>query len=47
MTAFGREYVTKTMELAEKHGFKVLYGDTDSQFLLMNGKTKEDATEFP
>ena len=46
VTAFGREYVTKTMELAEKHGFKVLYGDTDSQFLLMNGKSKEDAYAF-
>ncbi len=46
VTAFGREYIVKTMETAEKHGFKVLYGDTDSIFLLSNGKTKDDAATF-
>ncbi len=46
VTAFGREYIVKTMETAEKHGFKVLYGDTDSIFLLSNGKSKDDAASF-
>jgi DNA polymerase I len=46
VTAFGREYISKTMELAEKHGFKVLYGDTDSIFLLMGGRGREDAKKF-
>ncbi len=46
VTAFGREYIAKTMESAEKHGFRVLYGDTDSIFLLRNGKDKEDAKAF-
>ena len=46
VTAFGRAYITKTIEEAEKHGFKVLYGDTDSLFLLMGNKTKEDAYRF-
>lgn len=29
ITAWGREYLKKTMEKAEKDGFKVLYADTD------------------
>ncbi len=33
VTAWGQEYIQKTMESAEKKGFKVLYGDTDSIFL--------------
>ncbi len=35
-----------TMDEAEKLGFKVCYGDTDSLFILLSGKTKEDATRF-
>ena len=46
VTAFGREYIAKTMELAENSGFKVLYGDTDSIFLLMKEKSKDDALSF-
>ncbi len=46
VTAFGREYIKKTMESAEKHGFKVLYADTDSIFLQIGNKTKEDALAF-
>ena len=30
VTAFGRDYIVKTMESAEKHGFKVIYGDSVS-----------------
>ena len=46
VTAFGRDYIKKTMDAAERHGFKVLYSDTDSTFLQMNGKTKEEALAF-
>lgn len=46
VTAFGRSYITKTMEEAERQGFKVLYGDTDSIFLLLGNKKKEDAEAF-
>jgi len=46
VTAWAREYIHDTITHAEKEGFKVLYGDTDSTFLLMNKKTKEDVEEF-
>lgn len=46
VTALARTYIKKTMDEAEKEGFKVLYGDTDSIFMLMQNKTKEDALKF-
>ncbi len=46
VTAFGREVIMNTMNDAEQEGFKVVYGDTDSVFLLMQSKTKEDAMAF-
>ncbi|HUB92388.1 MAG TPA: DNA-directed DNA polymerase [Candidatus Saccharimonadales bacterium] len=46
VTALGRSYITKTMETAEKDGFKVLYADTDSIFLLMEKRKKDDALSF-
>ncbi len=46
VTAFGRSYIAKTMDEAEKSGFKVLYGDTDSIFLLMEGRGKDDVLAF-
>jgi DNA polymerase I len=46
VTAFGRSYITMTIEEAEKTGFKVLYGDTDSIFLQTQGKSKEEAMKF-
>ncbi len=33
VTAWGRHYITKIMEAAEKFGFTVVYGDTDSVML--------------
>ncbi|MBI5635545.1 DNA polymerase [Candidatus Micrarchaeota archaeon] len=33
ITAWARKYIQDTMEQAEKSGFKVLYGDTDSLFI--------------
>lgn len=46
VTAFGRAYLTKTMKDAESAGFKVLYGDTDSLFLQMGSRSKEETLEM-
>ena len=46
VTAWGRFFIQETIEKAEKTGFEVLYGDTDSIFLLMGKKGKEDALSF-
>jgi DNA polymerase I len=46
ITAFGREYVQWVGRKAEEHGFPVLYSDTDSIFILLNNKTKNDAINF-
>ncbi len=46
VTALGRDYIKNVIEEAEKAGFGALYGDTDSVFLLMNNKTKDDVKEF-
>lgn len=45
-TAWGRKHIQDTIAEAEKSGFKVLYGDTDSTFLLMEKKSKEDILKF-
>ncbi len=42
VTAWGRQFITQTGESAEKAGFRLLYQDTDSCFLLMDNKKKED-----
>ncbi len=46
VTAFGRETISNTIKEAESAGFKVIYADTDSVFLLMQSKSKEDAHNF-
>jgi DNA polymerase I len=46
VTAFGREHILNAAREAEKFGFTVLYIDTDSLFLLLGKKTKEDALKF-
>jgi len=46
VTAWGRHFIQETIEKAEKCGFEVLYGDTDSIFLLMGKKGKEEALAF-
>ncbi len=46
VTALGRSYIKKTIDDAEKSGFKVLYSDTDSIFVLRENKTKEEALEM-
>ncbi len=45
-TAWGRFYIQDVIKKAENDGFKVLYSDTDSVFLTLDGKTKEDARKF-
>ncbi len=45
-TSFGRYYIKKIIKEAEANGFKVIYGDTDSVFLLLGNKTVEDALRF-
>lgn len=46
VTAYGRHYIQETMRKAEAAGFKVLYGDTDSLILQLNGKSKAEASQF-
>ncbi len=47
VTAWSRRYVQEVLEKAEKQGFKALYGDTDSAFLIMPKEKKEkDVEEF-
>lgn len=45
-TAYGRFYVNKVIEGAKEQGFNVLYADTDSCFMSLEGKTKQDAEKF-
>ena len=42
-TAWARYYIHKAIETAQQEGFTVLYSDTDSCFVLLDKKTKEDA----
>ncbi|MCH8004572.1 MAG: ribonuclease H-like domain-containing protein [Nanoarchaeota archaeon] len=45
-TAFGRYYIKDVNKKAEKFGFRVIYGDTDSLFITLGDKSKEDAETF-
>ncbi len=46
VTAWGRFYIHKVIDKAQKEGFFVLYSDTDSVFLTLDGKSKNDASSF-
>lgn len=46
VTAWGRMHIQETIEKAEAKGFEVLYADTDSLFLLLGKKGKEEALAF-
>jgi len=46
ITAWGRYYIQNLIKNAEKQGFKVIYSDTDSVFLLLGKKTKTDVNKF-
>tara|TARA_Y100000310_G_scaffold334089_1_gene412991 strand:+ start:5049 stop:7523 length:2475 start_codon:yes stop_codon:yes gene_type:complete len=46
-TAYGRNYIKKLIERAEKEKFKVIYGDTDSIFISLGEKKgMKDAERF-
>lgn len=40
ITAWGRDFLKKTMKDSEKHGFKPVYADTDGFYATYTGKTK-------
>ena len=40
--AWGRDFLKKTMEDAEKHGFKVLYADTDGFYATYTQSENEE-----
>ncbi len=46
VTAWGRHYIHKVIDKAQKESFFVLYSDTDSVFLTLDGKSKNDAEGF-
>ena len=46
VTAYGRQYIKDSIDIAEKFGLKPIYGDTDSIVALMNDKTKDDVLKF-
>jgi DNA polymerase elongation subunit (family B) len=46
ITAWGREYIHQIVEKAEENNFGVIYSDTDSIFLELGDKTKDDALKF-
>lgn len=46
VTAYGRQYIKESIDIAEKFGLTPIYGDTDSIVALMNGKTKDDVMRF-
>jgi len=45
-TAWGRFYIHKVIDNAKKEGFLVLYSDTDSVFLTLDGKSENEARIF-
>jgi len=46
VTAYGRHYIKKVIDKAKEKGFNVLYTDTDSIFLALEDKKKEEAFSF-
>jgi len=46
ITAFGRYYIQKVMNEAEKYGFNVIYGDTDSLVLELKDIKEKEALKW-
>ncbi|MBI3026598.1 ribonuclease H-like domain-containing protein [Candidatus Woesearchaeota archaeon] len=46
VTAWGRHYIHKVIDKAQKEGFLVLYSDTDSVFLTLDNRPKDVAKNF-
>jgi len=46
ITAYGRYYIKKVIDDAQKKQFNVVYSDTDSIFLTLDGKPKSESKKF-
>ncbi len=46
ITAYGRYWIKRIMDEAEARGFTPVYGDTDSAFLLMDGRKDDELLGF-
>ncbi|MBW2996590.1 DNA-directed DNA polymerase [Candidatus Woesearchaeota archaeon] len=46
VTAYGRHYIHKVIDAAKEKDFEILYSDTDSIFMLLGEKKKEDALKL-
>ena len=46
VTAYGRYYIHQVIDKAKDAGFQVVYSDTDSVFLTLDGKSKADSMRF-
>ena len=46
VTAFGRYYIKHVISLFEENGFNVIYGDTDSIMISLNGRTIDDTLKI-
>lgn len=46
VTALGRGHIQSVIKSAQESGFSVIYSDTDSIFLQLKDKTKDDAKQF-
>ncbi|MEA1992975.1 MAG: DNA polymerase II [Euryarchaeota archaeon] len=46
ITAFGRFFLDLTAEKSENMGYEVIYGDTDSIFVVSKAKTREEAEKI-
>lgn len=46
VTAFGRHYIKKVIDLFNEKGLTVIYSDTDSIFILLGNRVVRDATQL-
>lgn len=46
VTAYGRHHIHDVIDKSNAAGFKVIYSDTDSIFITLEGKSQEDALSF-
>jgi DNA polymerase elongation subunit (family B) len=46
ITAYGRHHIKQVIDKAKEKGYRVLYSDTDSIFLALEGRKEEEAKAF-